>query len=198
MDAAEAEAVADERLSGLSVADDVRGVEEPHLLQPADRALAAVCGQDLSSKPGLTERRARPRLAARGCRAGRSGRRGTSRARPLQSPGPRRATTRRSRSRALQDRAGRRPGECPSCTRGTGRVDRGRGIRRRGPPCTGRLHRTSRTAHRATQSRSYVRRRPAREAFSRRPDKRGSGRWAAPGRLPAAGMIAVSPRPEAR
>src|SRR5262245_65338711 len=39
---AEAQAVADLRLAAFDVAQDVRGVEEAQLLQPADRALAAV------------------------------------------------------------------------------------------------------------------------------------------------------------
>src|SRR5205823_7545214 len=55
VDRAEAEAIADRRLAALDVAQDVRGVEEAELLQPADRALTAVRGDDSAAEARLVE-----------------------------------------------------------------------------------------------------------------------------------------------
>ena len=56
MDRAEAEAVAHERLSRrLRVADDVRRVEEPQLLQPADRAAVAVGREHAAAEVRLVD-----------------------------------------------------------------------------------------------------------------------------------------------
>jgi hypothetical protein len=55
VDRAEAEAVADRRLAALDVAQDVRSVEEAELLQPADRALTAVRGDDSAAEARLVE-----------------------------------------------------------------------------------------------------------------------------------------------
>ncbi|MGH3093697.1 MAG: hypothetical protein ACRDOG_15415 [Gaiellaceae bacterium] len=56
MDRAEAEPVAHDGLAvRLRVGDDVGGVQEADLLQPADRALAAVRGDDAAAEPCLVE-----------------------------------------------------------------------------------------------------------------------------------------------
>src|SRR5215213_7072902 len=53
MDAAEAYAVADLRFATFRVGEDVGSVEQAHLLEPTDRALVAVGGQNPPAEPCL-------------------------------------------------------------------------------------------------------------------------------------------------
>jgi len=61
VDRVQAQAVLDDGLAAiLEVSDDVGGIEEPHLLEPADRAAVAVCGEDDAAEARLMHARPDP------------------------------------------------------------------------------------------------------------------------------------------